>query len=182
MSNINAQPATSNTTAKAKIELGRLTGSFGRFQFSAYGDLKRVGIDAKVAHKVAFDYGADIGNALKNANDDKLKTQVGKASKDGNGSIKLSASGYAAMSPAMKLIRIAQVLFSLKAEELVTDCTLDMSTLSKSIKQYVESCEEWASKREFVESLTPAERKENDKLEVVEDDEYDAQSEDSAQD
>ena len=87
MNETNTLPTSANEQATNKpvvIRCGDFSGAFSRFQVACYGDLKLAGFSAEVSHKVAFDYGSDIGNAIRNASDDGLASKIGKAKRMAN--------------------------------------------------------------------------------------------------
>ena len=143
---------TQTTTQVRPIVLGEFHGAFSRFQTTAYGDLKRAGIASEVSHKVASDFGADIGNAIRNAEDDSLTAKVGKAKKDGEARIRLSGSGITRTKGSMSLIRLVQVTDGLFDETLVSTRKVDTSNLGKSLTAYFNECVEWAKSQTFTEA------------------------------
>lgn len=149
MNTSNETIAQSNNSTKVVIRTGEFSGAFAKFQVSAYYDLKRAGFDTTVAHKVAFDFGSDIGNAIRNADDDALAAKVGKAKKDGSGSITLSGGGATTTSRTMSIIRLCQQTYNLHKEGLLKSCKVEMDNLSQNLTEYVEKCELWASEQEF---------------------------------
>lgn len=139
---------TPETTTSKAIVLGRFNGAFAQFQVSCFFDLKAAGLEAKIAHKCAFDYGSDIGNAIRNA-DDSLATKIGKAKKNGDSRISLSGGGMTRTSRTMSLYRVAQQLDGLYSEGLLKSRHLEVDTLSKPLREYLTDCETWVSEHEF---------------------------------
>lgn len=134
------------------VILGKFQGAFGGFQQSAFVDLKAAGFTPEVAHKVAFDYGSDIGNAIRNAKDDSLATKVAKAKKGGESRITLSGGGSVQTSRAMSLIRLCQQLANLKKEALINTLQVDEDRLDKNLVEYLDDCQTWASEQTFAVS------------------------------
>ena len=149
----NTLPTSANEQATNKpvvIRCGDFSGAFSRFQVACYGDLKLAGFSAEVSHKVAFDYGSDIGNAIRNATDDGLASKIGKAKKDGESRITISGGGTTKTSRAMSLYRLVQQVDSLFREGLINSRRIDgKDMLSDNLSDYVADCETWASEREF---------------------------------
>ncbi len=146
----------SNLGQKAKskaIECGRFEGAFKLFAQRFYNDLKFYGIEIKVAHKVASDGIASLGQAM--SQDADLAAKVSKANKDGNGKFKLSGtSGLTKQSNAMMLIRLTQQLDALKDEKLLCK-PLNLNDLQAfikpEVKEYLEECEGWVAGQEWSE-------------------------------
>ena len=94
MNETNTLPTSANEQTKpVVIRCGDFSGAFSRFQVACFGDLRLAGFSAEVSHKVAFDYGSDIGNAIRNATDDGLASKIGKAKKDGESRITINGGG-----------------------------------------------------------------------------------------
>lgn len=132
-----------------KIRLGEFRGAFGGFQSSAFIDLKAAGLEPKIAHKIAFDYGSDVGNAIRNAGDDGLATKVAKAKKGGESRISLSGGGSTMTSRSMSLIRLAQLLAGMKKETLIASAEIDEDNLPQKFTEYLSECAEWADAQTF---------------------------------
>ena len=123
-------------TGKANgMIVGRFGGAFAAFSRAVFIDLTAAGFAAKLSQLMAMDYGADLGNAMRE--DSKLASKVSKANADGECRIRLSGQTSAVkMSPVMSLVRIAQVLDGLKKEGLY-DRKIDQSLLPESIADYI---------------------------------------------
>lgn len=145
-----------NTNTVATVEapkaiiLGRFPGAFGKFQDAAFVDLKACGLKPEIAHKVAQDYGADIGNAMRNGTD--FGTKVSKAKKDGESRINLSGKGETQTSRTMSIIRVCQVIDGLYSKEgLLKSRDVDFESLNKSLREYLSECETWAKAQTFAD-------------------------------
>lgn len=134
--------------AAKTVILGQFNGAFARFQVAAFGDLQRAGLNPAVAHKVAFDYGSDIGNALKTADGkSKFATTVAKA-KENKSSLKISANAKGVNnSRTMSLVRAAQQMSDLFDENLFA--SRQLPTLSKELAEYVKECQQWADEQKM---------------------------------
>lgn len=141
--------ATTTPTQSKAIVVGRFNGAFAPFQVSCFYDLKAAGINPMVAHKLAFDYGSDIGNAIRNAKDEALASKIGKAKSNGESRITLSGGGTTKQSRTMSIYRVVQQLDGLYREKLLTSRELDTDTLSKDLREYLDECEVWVSEHEF---------------------------------
>jgi hypothetical protein len=129
------------------VNLGQFSGMLAKIQTSAYGDLVRAGIEKPIAHKVAFDYASDLGNAMKA--DGKFASQVGKA-REGRSTLKLTAAAKSVtVSRTMSIIRAAQQTADLFDEGLFK--TRQMPTLSDNLAEYLADCQEWTQGKSFVE-------------------------------
>ena len=150
MNETNTLPTSATEQAKpVVIRCGDFSGAFSRFQVACFGDLRLAGFSAEVSHKVAFDYGSDIGNAIRNATDDGLASKIGKAKKDGESRITISGGGTTKTSRAMSLYRLVQQVDSLFREGLINSRKLTTEQLAENLQEYIEDCETWASEREF---------------------------------
>lgn len=141
--------STTATQTQAVI-IGQFNGAFSRFQVAAYGDLKRAGLQPHIAHKIAFDYGSDIGSALVSNTDKKstFATAVAKA-KENKATLKISASmRNTNNSRTMSVVRACQQIADLFDENLFA--TRQLPQLSKELQEYVDECASWAKDREFV--------------------------------
>ena len=150
MNETNTLPTSANEQAKpVVIRCGDFSGAFSRFQVACFGDLRLAGFSAEVSHKVAFDYGSDIGNAIRNATDDGLASKIGKAKKDGESRITISGGGTTKTSRAMSVYRTVQQVDGLFREGLIASRKLTTEQLAENLQEYIEDCETWASEREF---------------------------------
>jgi len=150
MNETNTLPTSEQATNKpVVIRCGDFSGAFSRFQVACFGDLRLAGFTPAVSHKVAFDYGSDIGNAIRNATDDGLASKIGKAKKDGESRITISGGGTTKTSRAMSLYRLVQQVDSLFREGLIASRKLTTEQLAENLQEYIEDCETWASEREF---------------------------------
>jgi len=147
-------PNETQATKPKPITLGEFNGAFGKFQLSAFGDLKRAGFSAEISHKVALDFGSSIGDAMRNGDDESFRNKVGKAKKDGEASIRISASGMTRTSKAMSLLRVVQTIEGLNKEELLNTRKVDIKTLSEgknSLQEYLAESGKWASEQVWAE-------------------------------
>lgn len=131
------------------IKLGEFHGAFARFQTSCYYDLIAAGLTEQTSHKIAGDYGSDIGNAIRNAADDGLTSKIGKAKKNGDTRISISGGGLTKTSRTMSIYRVAQQLDNLYREGLLASRKLDTETLSKVLREYLDECSEWCAVQTF---------------------------------
>ena len=142
MSTLNETPATE--TPKNEVKLGFFPGSLGAFQVSAYGSIQRLGLPKAVAHKVAQDFGGDLGNAMRG--DAELYGKVAKAKKDGETSIKFSGKGAKQkMTVSMGVVRVAQIMDDLRKENLLASCKFEAKQFGDNIADYLVDCESWAT-------------------------------------
>ncbi len=129
------------------VQLGQFTGMLAKIQTAAYGDLVRAGLEKPFAHKIAFDYASDLGNAMKA--DGKFASQVGKA-REGKSTLKLSASAKSVtVSRTMSIVRAAQQTADLFDEGLFK--SRKMPALADNLAEYVADCAEWTQGKQFVE-------------------------------
>lgn len=140
---------TTEQTPQTKIILGKFPGFLGGFQSSAFIDLKAAGFDQETAHKIALDYGADLGNAIRNAGDAGLTSKIAKAKKSGESRITLGGGGATTTSRCMSVIRLCQQQEGLYKEDLVKSRKVDLDTLSTNLREYVDICDLWVEKNEF---------------------------------
>ena len=129
------------------IILGKFTGAFGNFQAAAWTDLKLAGFESAIAHKIAQDYGSDLGNAMKNGTD--FASKIGKAKASGESRIAISGKGSTQMSNTMALLRVCEVVAGLWREKLVTSYSIEGLTLKKEVATYIEECATWASEQTY---------------------------------
>lgn len=132
-------------TAKKPIILGKFPGAFGNFQAAAFTDLKAAGFDARLAHKIALDYGSDIGNAMRNGTSkgNDFGTKIAKAKQSGDARVTIGGRGDTQMSNTMALLRVVQVTSSLCLnEKLITSYEINRDTLKSEVKIYLKECEE----------------------------------------
>lgn len=133
------------------IKLGEFHGAFSRFQTSCYYDLIAAGLTKQTSHKIAGDYGSDIGNAIRNASDDGLTSKIGKAKKNGDSRISISGGGMTRTSRTMSIYRVAQQLDNLYMEGLLASRKIDDERLSKVLREYLAECDEWVQTQKFEE-------------------------------
>ena len=148
------QDTSAPVAASKAIVIGKFPGAFGNFQSSAFYDLKAAGLKEVICHKVAFDYGSDLGNAIRNAKDDGLSSKVAKAKTNGDARISISGGGVTKTSRAMSLIRLAQQLDGLYKEKLVKSRHIDEENLTTgegSLSEYLQECDEWATAQNWAE-------------------------------
>jgi hypothetical protein len=144
------QPVVEPTPTIKAIVIGKFPGAFGKFQDAAFVDLKACGMDERIAHKVAQDYGSDIGNAMRNGTD--FGTKVSKAKKDGESRINLSGKGETQTSRTMSIIRVCQVIDGLYSKEgLLKSREVAFDSLNKSLREYLSECEDWTKAQTFAD-------------------------------
>lgn len=137
-----------NSTVKVTV-IGRFSGAFSQFQSAAFTDLKAAGLNANIAHCIADDYGADIGNAVRNGDD--FGSKISKAKKDGEARISMSGKGNATMSNTMALLRVCQMTSSLVKEKLLKSHKVDLSKTSDDIQDYIARVETRVAGMKFAE-------------------------------
>lgn len=142
-----SQSATVENSTVKVITLGQFKGAFSQFQAAAFTDLKAAGIDTNTSHLIADDYGADIGNAIRNGDD--FGSKISKAKKDGEARISMSGKGNATMSNTMALLRVCQVTSSLVKEKLLKNHKVDITKTSDDIQDYVSRVETRAAGMKF---------------------------------
>jgi hypothetical protein len=125
------------------IVAGRFNGALSRFQVSAYTDLVHAGLNKGTAHKIASDFGSDLGKLM--ATDEKFAATIGKANKNGESRIKLSGGAKVTTSRAMSIIRVAQVTDGLYMEGLLAERTVPQ--LSDTLQEYVAESDIWANEQ-----------------------------------
>jgi len=169
--------STNNTTATATaikpVVAGQFNGAFKAFAQNWYNLLKFYGIDAKVSHKIASDCMAALGLAMSKEGSDSIKAVVSKANSSGEGSFKIGGkSGLTKHSFAMSIVRICQVIDSLKTEKLTSKPIkiADLEEfLNEDLTKYVAECGQWAGKQTWItamEAADAAKAKSNAKPEV----------------
>jgi hypothetical protein len=129
------------TPAKPTMEAGRFNGTFKTWQQEAFGDLRRAGLSMEVAHKVAQDFGSDMGRLI--STDASAKAKVGKANGDGLAAFSASLKGKVTTSRSMSTIRVCQQIAALYKEGLLE--TRIAPPLSKILAEYQTECAEWAT-------------------------------------
>jgi len=141
-------PNVSASTPEVKtIRPGHFAGALSRFQVSAFGDLFRGGFSKQVSHKIATDFGSDLGRLM--ATDSEFSSKISKANKEGESRIKLSGGGKIKSSYAMSIIRTCQVIDGLYVEGLIEDRKVPV--LTEKLSEYVETCKTWASEQNWEE-------------------------------
>ena len=136
---------TAQTTPTVKAtKIGFFPGAFGQFQATAFRDLEYGGYAPEIAHLVATDYGADIGNALRNGDD--FGTKIAKAKSDGESRLSINGKGMVRMSNTMALIRVVQQVATLHKETLLSGYTVQGLEMSKDIRDYLKEVSVRASK------------------------------------
>jgi hypothetical protein len=132
------------TTPEVKVVVirpGQFAGALSRFQVSAFGDLFHGGFSKQVSHKIASDFGSDLGRLM--STDSEFASKIGKANKDGESRIKLSGGGKIKSSYAMSIIRTCQVVDGLYMEGLIESRKVPIMT--EKLADYVKDCETWAA-------------------------------------
>ena len=136
------EPVTQTPTPEVKpIRHGHFNGALSRFQVSAFGDLFHGGFSKEVAHKIASDYGSDLGRLM--ASDSEFASKISKANKEGESKISLSGKGKIKNSFAMAIIRACQVIDGLYMESLIEHRKVPQ--LTERLADYVTDCEKWAA-------------------------------------
>ena len=138
-----------STTA---IKPGLFTGAFKNWQSAAFRDLFLGGLSKHVSHKIATDYGSDLGRLMSSEAGKGFKQKIGKLSGD-DGERKVSVAGAANIkaSNAMSVIYVAQTLDKLFSENLLASRT--MPELATELQEYVESCEDWAAEQVWEDEI-----------------------------
>lgn len=137
------QTVQSEKVAKPAIRVGQFNGALSRFQVSAYTDLVYANVPKNVAHKIAADFGSDLGKLM--ATDERFAATIGKANKSGESRIKLTGGAKVTTSRAMSTIRVAQQVDALYQEGLLA--SRDMPVLSDTLIEYREDCIKWAGEQ-----------------------------------
>lgn len=138
-----------STVVSAQIEqvksiiAGRFNGALSAFQKTAYTDLVHAGLSKGAAHKIASDFGSDLGKLM--ATDEKFAAKVGKANTSGNSRITLSGGASVATSRAMSTVRVSQQMDMLFKEGLIAERKLPQ--LSETLTEYVNDSEQWAEEQ-----------------------------------
>jgi len=146
--NTTATPeATTPEAAIVEIVAGKFTGMLSPFQVTAFGTMVHFGIKREVAHKVATDFGSDLGNAMRNSPD--FAAKVGKAKKSGESAIKFTGKGENLMTNSMATVRVCQTLEGLVKEELLDRASLKTSDFAPGVRDYLTDCEVWAAEQHW---------------------------------
>lgn len=141
--------ATTSTLTIKPITLGAFNGSFAGFQHSFWNMLRAFGVDSKVAHKCAMDFGSDLGRAMRENAD--VSAAVSKANKNNESYLKLSGKSVrVANSPAMEINRVCVLADALFNEGLVNKRALPANMLLR-LTAYLSECEDWAADKTFVQ-------------------------------
>lgn len=142
---------TDTAVTRQAIKPGRFSGMLGALQVAAYGEFKRHGMTSHIAHKVAMDYGSDLGNAMKHKDSD-FNSKVSKANKEGARGFKITGKTPGVTeSRAMSLKVITQHLDALFDEGknstrlLVNRPLLEEHNLNETLQEYLSDCEVWAN-------------------------------------
>ena len=131
------------------IKVGQFNGALCRFQVSAFGSFRRAGFSPEVSHKMAFDFGSDLGNLM--ATDADMNAKVSKCKKDGTSEISLTGKSNVITSRTMSVLRVCQVIDSLCSKEKLLSKRL-IPELSENLREYVSDCEKWAALQEWVDT------------------------------
>lgn len=144
-----AQPekAAQPTVKTDAIILGKFNGAFCQFQLNAFYTMRHGGINSKVAHKIALDYGSDFGRLM--ASNADFASKVGKAKKNGESKLTISGGGYLQTSRAMSVVRVCQQIGNLYQEGLLED--VELPELSSTLTEYLTECEKWATSQNWEE-------------------------------
>lgn len=128
------------------IKVGQFNGALCRFQVSAFGSFRRAGFSPEVSHKMAFDFGSDLGNLM--ATDAELSAKVSKCKKDERSEITLSGKGSVATSKCMSILRVCQVVDGLCSKEKLLAKRL-IPELSENLREYITKCEAWCVEQDW---------------------------------
>ncbi len=132
------------------IRCGLFAGMLKNFQLGGYNTMIACGMSHRLSHKVALDYGSDLGRAM--AIDAEFASKVSKANKDGES--KLSGKFIAKLRTerSMSIMRICQTLHSLYEEDLLG--SKDLPVLSTNLQEYLELCTAWVKSQNWEEKKT----------------------------
>lgn len=138
-----------STTA---IKPGVFSGVFKNWQVAAFRDLFLGGLSKHVSHKIATDYGSDLGRLMSSEAGKSFKQKIGKLAGD-DGERKISVAGAANIkaSNAMSVIYVAQTLDKLFSENLLASRT--MPELATELQDYIESCQEWSGEQTWEDEI-----------------------------
>lgn len=129
------------------IKAGEFNGWAKVWQTEAFGDMVRAGLAREVAHKVAGDFGSDLGRLCSSGEG---AVKVGKPSgEDSLSSITARLKGKQVTTNSLRLIRAAQQIAALVKEGLLASRKLP--ELSEPLAEYVAACSEWASAQKWAE-------------------------------
>ena len=140
---MNATTETKTPTVKVEgIKAGLFNGLLKNWQQTAWTDMVHAGIDKRLAHKIASDYGADLGRAM--VADGKFKSKIGKLDDDGQRKIRMAAAPKAiATSNPMSIVYVVQTMDTLFVEELLASRKLP--ALSIGLQEYLAEQQEWCN-------------------------------------
>lgn len=128
------------------LDAGRFPGMLGSFQREFYNSLKACGVSAEVSHKVATDFGSDLGRAIRE--DSELASAVGKANKNNESTFKITGkTARVANSYAMELKRVCQFMDDMASQKLIKRGTLP--PLKDSLIEYLADCGKWAAEQKW---------------------------------
>lgn len=134
------QPQTSEVSPKAmEIVAGHFSGMLGSFQLNAFNTMIACEVSRRIAHKIATDYGSDIGRMMRTS--DELSSKVAKANKLGESKLSIKGSGKLLTTYSMSFVRVCQQMHELHKEGLIA--TKELPELSKDLRIYAEESEAW---------------------------------------
>jgi len=137
--------AVDSPVAKQKLIVGRFSGMLGAFQLNAYNTLIACKVNNVVAHKIAVDFGSDVGRMMKS--DPDLASKVSKANKDGMSKLTIKGGGKIATSPSMSVVRLAQQMHELYKEGLIAE--RDLPQVPLNLQEYIGDSEHWAQTQDI---------------------------------
>jgi len=158
MNTINVNEVTGEETANVapakiiKIQVGDFRGNMKLVAERFFNDLKNFGFSPRLAHKIAGDCMADLGQAM--SKDVDLAAKISKAKKDTKESkFKITGTTAAlAQTNAMGLVRLVQQLDSMHDEGLFAKCPNVpslASSLHKEVQDYIARCETWVESQSW---------------------------------
>ena len=134
---------TATQTEVKSVIAGKFNGSLSRFQLGAFNDLIWCKVDRGTAHKIASDFGSDLGRLM--STDAEFAAKVSKADKNGNSKIALSGGGKVGTTRTMSIVRLSQQMYNLYKEGLISD--RELPRMTSSLTEYFNECEEWAKEQ-----------------------------------
>ena len=139
------------------VVAGKFNGAFKTFAQNWYNLLNFYGLRKEVSHKIASDCMAALGLAMSKEGSDSLKATVSKANGSGDGGFRIGGkSGLTKYSYAMALVRICQVIESLRLEKLTLKPIkiADLEEfLTEDLTKYVALCDKWAEEQKWITAV-----------------------------
>lgn len=145
---VNPETTAAPAVKEAKpIKAGEFNGWAKVWQTEAFGDMVRAGLPREVAHKVAGDFGSDLGR-LTSGGEGAVK--VGRPSGgDSLSSVTARLKGKQVTTNSLRLIRAAQQIAALVKEGLLASRKLP--ELSETLAEYVTAQSKWAAGQKWEE-------------------------------